>query len=135
MEIKADTKEEFVAKMEMLPADVGSRLKRRSQEKKENFAIKHYFKLRAEKGLIEYPVRLIKSESPDYIVWEKNHNYGIEITESTFKAYQYLLTANEKQPEMRFEPDVFVYGKDYPIETITKYLKPNGTKLSGPGWG
>jgi hypothetical protein len=135
MELEAQSKEEFLDRLESLPSDVGSRLKRRSQEKKENFAIKHYFKLRAKQGLVEYPVRLKKNESPDYFVWEGAKHYGIEITEATFESYQYLLTANEKRPDMWFEPDVFIYGTEYPIETIQKYLKPRNSKLSGPGWG
>lgn len=135
LELEANSKEEFLTKLEALPSDVGPRLKRRSQEKKENFAIKHYFKLRAEQKMVEYPVRLKKNESPDYLVQEGAKQYGIEITEATFESYQYLLTANEKHPDMRFEPDVFIYGTDYPIETIKKYLKPHDSKISGPGWG
>jgi hypothetical protein len=135
LELEASAKEEFEEKLMALPSDVGSRLRRRSQEKKENFAIKHYFLILSKSDKIEYPIKLRKSESPDYLVEENGKNYGIEITEATFEAYQYLLTENERQPGMRFEPDAFIYGEEYPIETVTRFLKPHGTRLAGRGWG
>lgn len=132
-EIRARGKRGFVRKLLSYKSDVGTRLKRRNPEDKENFVIKHYYLLLAEADSVAYPIAISKGESPDYTVSEGQAKYGLEITESTFEAYQYLLTEHERRGDCWFEPDVFRYGGEYTKENVLRYLKPSGSPLVGPG--
>lgn len=38
--------------------------------------------------LLQFPLRVIKSESPDFIIEEAGHRYGLEATKATPEAYQ-----------------------------------------------
>jgi len=134
MEIVSSEKKDFLAKLSALPSDVGTRLMRRSTENKENFALKYYFTILANENVVQYPIRLVKNESPDYLGAQDEVCFGIEITESTFSAYQYFLTEYERRPRVQFEPSVFVYGEEYTTENIFRFFRPRGSELVAPGW-
>lgn len=116
-----------------LNVEVGSRLKSRCQETKENYVLKYYFEMLIQVDKVAYPVSIVRSESPDFQIHQNNLTYGLEITESTFQAYQFFLTESAKR-KLDFSPSVFRYQENDNIEAVQRILKENSEFTRGRVW-
>jgi len=126
--IRIDSGEDLSKKLDLLPSLVGTRLKRRIPEIKENFVLKKYLSILLKNNRLQFPIEIEKDESPDFIISIGTSKFGIEITESTFESYQYLLTQAERLGCV-YPLTVFEYGKEYSYADVVKYLVPLGTRV------
>lgn len=131
--LKADSKESFIDRLDKLPVRVGSRLKSRPQRLKEQYVLKRYYDLLARADGVRYPVRITKQESPDFYVNESSVCYGLEITESTFQAYQYFLTECAKR-KWDMSPAFFRYQVNDNIEAVKRILNEGIASMRGHMW-
>lgn len=90
---------------------VGPRVgpKRRTAEDREWFCLREYLLSLDSIELINYPMRICKSESPDFVIENIDQQTGIEVTEATEEHFQQELTKDERRGG---DDVVFVYGED-----------------------
>lgn len=77
---------------------VPPRTEGRTSEDRERYAIFHYLQTLRENGLLEFPFRICKGESPDFVVEMSSERFGLEVTEAGSQGHQRAATALEKAP-------------------------------------
>jgi len=69
---------------------------RRTKDQKEWYCVARYLPTLAKQKLVQFPLELLKSESPDFVLTQDNGaEYGIEVTEAAERDYQEELAKTE----------------------------------------
>lgn len=80
-----------------LGAGVGPRRgpDRRTKDQKEWYCLRRYLVALAAHGSLQFPLKIIKSERPDFMIDAPHGKHGIEVTEATEEGWQRELTESE----------------------------------------
>ncbi len=90
-----ENRDELLRAFETLGSIVGPRRgpNRRTKDEKEWYCLRWYLLTLASQGLLHYPMRIEKSERPDFMVADTARGvFGIEVTEATEQDWQRELT-------------------------------------------
>ncbi len=130
--ITIDSEENLINKLSKLEININRRADGREQDSLEYWALKNYLPLIIDE--FKYPIKIIKNESPDFVIEDNGSTIGIEITEATSEYYQELLTFISKNPEYNLESCKIKYGRKYTKKELYSIPKLNNSPLSGNGW-
>lgn len=95
--------------------------KSRKPYHRERFCIVRYLSTLAAASRLQFPLRIVKSESPDFLLFSPNELVGLEITEAGTRKGQEALTRLSKSP-----PGTLLEGE--------AGLRPPGKPLRGRGY-
>ncbi len=121
-----DASESFLESLAKVDDKVGSRKTKKNQELEENWIIKRYFMLLDQVKAIAYPIKIMKDESPDFLVVEGIAYYGIEVTQSTSEDFQVLLAESDKGHGEFFDPTSIKYDR----QSVQHGKKPTRRKYT-----
>ncbi len=103
--------------LSQVDADVPSRVERRTSDDRERYCIVHYLRALERAGLIRYPFKLTKSESPDFQVEMGSQLFGLEVTEAGSEEHQQAMTRLARSPVGSLLEDNVVRGPKEPLVT------------------
>ncbi len=115
-----------------LSVEIKHRREGRQQFSLELWVLKHYLPKIVDE--LDFPMKVYKNESPDFIIETRDSKLGIEITEATSEYYQKLLYQLSYKPNYFLKLNNIQYGKEYTNEELYSFLKPKGTPIYGYGW-
>ena len=130
--ISIDSEENLINKLSKLEININRRANGREQDSLEYWVLKNYLPLIIDE--FKYPIKIIKNESPDFVIEDNGSTIGIEITEATSGYYQELLTFISKNPEYNLESCKIKYGKKYTKKELYSIPKLSNSPLTGNGW-
>jgi hypothetical protein len=103
-----------------LGISVPERTKQKDQFAEEIYCLRRYLFPLANKGLLEFPIELVKAETPDFIFTRRDDNsVGLEVTKATREEFEADLTRLHRRQKT----------KDYVSDSATGAML-----LSEAGW-
>lgn len=121
--IKFYDSNDLTIKLSQLDCTVPGRTKGRTSAHRERYCLKLYLLHQAKLRLLKFPLRVTKTEAPDFIISNaQNLRTGLEITEAGTEEYQRAMTELEKSPVGTV------------LESGTNKLVKKGERLIGEGW-
>lgn len=130
--IKAASSIDLVTKLRGIDISVPGRAEGRRKEHRERWSICRLLSTFCHYSKINFPMTLVKCESPDFMLRLQDACIGIEHTDATLPDYEEVLSRWEKN----YQSNVLDLGL-FKIETpLSKQEKSEAAKgsLSGPGW-
>ena len=128
---KANSVEDCNSFLKNLQINIKHRKEGRNQFSLELWVLKHYLPKIIDE--IDFPVKIYKSEKPDFIIEMLESKIGIEVTEATSEYYQKLLTEFSKKPNHVMQANKIRYGKTYTNEELNSFIQNKSLPLSGYG--
>jgi hypothetical protein len=129
-------KNKFEEIFPLLNLEVPGRTQGRNKAHRERYTIFNYLKILNHNDKIEFPLTIIKSDSPDFYI-ETNIKIGIEVTEATDDdlqaAYTQLEKLSSKSGNVILEVPHYKPSK-MNKKTSFRGIKQSGQKLDSPGW-
>jgi len=80
-------------------ASVPPRAEGRTNDDRERYCIVHYLRALERAGLIQYPFKLTKGESPDFRVEMGSQLFGLEVTEAASEEHQRAMSVLARSPK------------------------------------
>ena len=90
---------ELRARLDQLETTVPRRTEGRTSEHRERYCIVHYLRTLERNGLVEFPFKITKGESPDFRVETGCQLFGLEHADAGNEEFQAAVTHWEKAPE------------------------------------
>jgi hypothetical protein len=112
---------DLLQKLGQMDSTVPKRTKGRRSHHRERFCIVRYLGALASTSLLTFPLRVVKWESPDFLIHEAGKTIGLEITEAGTERHQQAATLLEKSP-----PGTLLEGE--------AGLRKPGEELQGRGY-
>jgi hypothetical protein len=121
---------DLVQKLGQIDTDVPQRTRGRRSHHRERFCIVRYLGSLASSGLLTFPLRVVKWESPDFLIHQAATTIGLEITEASTEKHQQAATLLEKSPpgtllegeaDLR-KPDEELRGRGYVGDEVEREL-------------
>ncbi len=136
-EIKFISKSDLITKLSNINYTVPKRTKGRTSDHRERHSLVVYLLRLAENNLLKFPLKIEKSESPDFLVLNYDGTTtALEETEATTEDYSRALTEFENSPDgTMLDPSLFKLVKS-PLQKgeYKKALLKPGQVLSGDMW-
>ena len=89
---------ELEAVLEGIDITVPRRTRGRRSEHRERYCIVHYLRTLERNGLVQFPLRITKRESPDFEIEIGSRFLGLEVTDAGHPRHQQAMTELEKAP-------------------------------------
>jgi hypothetical protein len=101
-QITAQNATELTANFGGLGISVPERTKQKDQFAEEIYCLRRYLFALANKGLLEFPIELVKGETPDFIfTWREGNRVGLEVTKATREEFEADLTRLDRRQKTR----------------------------------
>lgn len=123
-------------KFSSIDCSVPKKTQGRTSDHKERFCIKIYLMALCLNKLLRFPLRIKKSEAPDFLILSNNQTIALEVTEATTEDFQCADTELEKSPEGTMLENSFLKfeNSSLPKGEYKKALRKPGEKLIGDAW-
>lgn len=135
--IVVEDRSDFTQKLDEIDFSVPKRSEGRKSSHRERWCLKHYLEILDRNNILTFPLKIEKSESPDFLISDDTGKRGLEITEGTTPQYQLSLTHQDKNPEDTSVESLQIFNQTDPppsSEEIEKSLRRRNDKLIGRGW-
>jgi len=91
--IAAENTADLMGKFETLGITIPDRMRPKDQFAEEVYCLRRYLFPVANAGLLEFPLRVIKRDPPDFVfAWRDGRNTGLEVTKATSQGFEADLT-------------------------------------------
>lgn len=121
-EIEFQNDSELLEKFSNIDCSVPARTEGRKSSHRERYCLKIYLMYLLQNKLLEFPLKIIKEEAPDFLILCHDEIIALEVTDAAAEDYQRAMTELAKSP-----PGTMLESGTYEL------VKP-GERLNGPGW-
>jgi hypothetical protein len=101
-QITAQNATELTANFGGLGISVPERTKQKDQFAEEIYCLRRYLFPLANRGLLDFPIELVKRETPDFVFsWRSGNSVGLEVTKATRAEFEADLTRLDRDQKTR----------------------------------
>jgi len=131
--LQAYSDSELLRTLANIDISVPTRSESRTKEYKERYSTAYLLSTLAEKGVLSYPLSLVKRERPDFLLTLGTERIGIEHTEAVLQNEAHKMGLREKG----YGPNIYFYSRHQPGElrkSKKELIEEIEANHAGDGW-